>query len=43
MDVIGFLFVSLGISTVQHYDSLDSRRECINSEAGFISQNGDRV
>jgi hypothetical protein len=35
MDVIGFLFVSLGSSTVQLHDSLDSRRACACSEAGF--------
>jgi hypothetical protein len=40
MDVIGFLCVSLGSSTVQLHDSLCSRRAC--SEAGFSSQNGDR-
>jgi hypothetical protein len=37
MDVIGFLCVSLGSSTVQLHDSLGSR--C--SKAGFSSQNGD--
>jgi hypothetical protein len=41
MDVIGFLFVSLGSSTVQFHESLGSRCAC--SEAGFSSQNGDRV
>jgi hypothetical protein len=41
MDVIGFLCVSLGSSTVQLYDSLGSRRACSCSEASFSSQNGD--
>jgi hypothetical protein len=41
MDVIGFLCVSLGTSTVQFHDSLGSRCECTWSEAGFSSQNGD--
>jgi hypothetical protein len=39
MDVIGFLCVSLGSSTVQLHDSLGSRRACSCSEAGFSSQN----
>jgi hypothetical protein len=43
MDVIGFLCVSLGSSTIQLRDSLDSRRECTCLEAGFDSQNGDRA
>jgi hypothetical protein len=43
MDVIGFLCVSLVWSTVQLHDSSGSRRACICSEAGFSSQNGDRV
>jgi hypothetical protein len=43
MDVIGFLCVSLGSSTVQLHDSLDSRRVCACSEADFSSQNGDRA
>jgi hypothetical protein len=43
MDVIGFLCVSLGSSTVQFQDSLGSRRACACLEAGFSSQNGDRV
>jgi hypothetical protein len=43
MDVIGFLCVSLGSSTVQLHDSLGSRRACTYSEADFSSQNGDRV
>jgi hypothetical protein len=41
MDVIGSLCVSLGSSTAQLHDILGSRRAC--SEAGFSSQNGDRV
>jgi hypothetical protein len=43
MDVIGFTCVSLGSSTVQLHDILGSRRACACSEAGFSSQNGDRV
>jgi uncharacterized membrane protein len=43
LDVIGFLCVSLGSSTVQLHDSLGSRRTCAYSEAGFSSQNGDRI
>jgi hypothetical protein len=43
MDVIGFLFVSLGSSTVLLHDNLNRRRACSCSEAGFSSQNGDRV
>jgi hypothetical protein len=43
MDVIGFVCVSLGNSTVQLYDSLGSRRACACSEAGFSSKNGDRA
>jgi hypothetical protein len=39
MDVIGFLYVSLGSSTVQLHDSLGSRRAYTCSEAGFSSQN----
>jgi hypothetical protein len=41
MDVIGFLYVSLGSSTVELYDSVGSRRAYACSEAGFSSQNGD--
>jgi hypothetical protein len=41
MEVIGFLCISLGSSTVQLHDSLGSRRACACSEAGFRSQNGD--
>jgi hypothetical protein len=40
MDVIGFLCVSLGSSTVQLHYSLGSRCACVCSEAGFSSQNG---
>jgi hypothetical protein len=43
MDVTGFLFVSLGSSTVQLDERLGSRRTCSRSEAGFSSQNGDRI
>jgi hypothetical protein len=35
--------LSLRSSTVQHHDSLGSRRACSCSETGFSSQNGDRV
>jgi hypothetical protein len=38
MDVIGFLCVSLGSSTVQLHDSLGSRHTCAQSEAGFSSR-----
>jgi hypothetical protein len=41
MDVIRFVCVSLGSSTVQLHDSLGSRRACACSEAGVSSQNGD--
>jgi hypothetical protein len=43
MDVIGFLYVILGSSTVQLHDSRGSRCACECSEAGFGSQNGDRT
>jgi hypothetical protein len=43
MDVICFLCVSLGSSTVQLHDTLDSRRAFTGSEVGFSSQNGDRA
>jgi hypothetical protein len=43
MDVIGFLCVSVGSSTVQLHDNLGSRRACTCSEAGFSSRNGDRA
>jgi hypothetical protein len=42
MYVIGFLYVSLGSSTVQLHGSVGSRRACACSEAGFNSQNRDR-
>jgi hypothetical protein len=38
MDVIGFLCVSLGSSTVQLHDRLSSRRACACSEACFSSE-----
>jgi hypothetical protein len=38
---MGFLCVSLRSSTIQLYDSLDSRRACACSVAAFSSQNGD--
>jgi hypothetical protein len=41
MDVIGFLCVSLGSSTVQLHDSV--RSACVCSETGFCSQNGERA
>jgi hypothetical protein len=41
MDVIGFVRVSLGSSTVQLHNSLGSRCACACTEAGFGSQNGD--
>jgi hypothetical protein len=43
MDVIGFLCVSLGSSTVQLHDSLGSRSAYARSEVGFSCQNGDRA
>jgi hypothetical protein len=43
MDVIGFLCVSLGSSTVKLHDSIGSTHACACSEAGFSSQNGDRA
>jgi hypothetical protein len=43
MDVISFLYVSLGSSTVQLCDSLGSKRTCSCSEAGFGTQNGNRA
>jgi hypothetical protein len=43
MDVIGFLCISLDSSTVQVHDNLGSRHACACSEAGFSSQNDDRV
>jgi hypothetical protein len=41
VDVIGFLCVSLGSSTVQLHDSLCSRRVCACS--GFSGRNGNRA
>jgi hypothetical protein len=41
MDVIGFLCLSLGNSTVQLLDGLGSRRACAYSEAGFSSQSSE--
>jgi hypothetical protein len=38
MDVMCFVCVSLGSSTVQVHDSLGSRRACACSEASFCSQ-----
>jgi hypothetical protein len=38
MDVIGFIYVPLGSSTVQLHDSLGSRYACSCSEAGFSSR-----
>jgi hypothetical protein len=43
MDVIGFLCVSLGSSTVQLHDSLGIRRTWACSKAGFSSQNDDHA
>jgi hypothetical protein len=43
MDVIDFLYVSLGSSTVQLRDSLGNGRACAVSVDGFSSQNGDRA
>jgi hypothetical protein len=41
MDVVGFLCVSLGGSTVQLHDRLGSRRACAFLEAHLSSQIGD--
>jgi hypothetical protein len=43
VDVIGFLCLSLGSSTVQLHDNLGSICACSCSEAGFSSQNGNRA
>jgi hypothetical protein len=43
MYVVCFLYVSLDTSTGQLHDSLASRHACACSEAGFGSQNGDRL
>jgi hypothetical protein len=40
MDVIGFLFLSIGSITVQLHDNLGSKRARANSESRFGSQNG---
>jgi hypothetical protein len=42
MEIIGFLYASLGSSTIQFHDILGSRRACACSEAGFGSENGVR-
>jgi hypothetical protein len=41
INVIGFIYVSLGSSTGQFHDNLGSRRACAFSDAGFSGQNGD--
>jgi hypothetical protein len=43
MNVIGFLCVSLGSSTVQLHDSLGTRCACSCSEAGFSSQSSNHA
>jgi hypothetical protein len=43
VDVIGFMCISLGSSTVQLYDSLGTRRACACSGDGFGSQNDGRA
>jgi hypothetical protein len=43
MDIIGFLCVLLGSSTVQLHDSLGIRCACTCSGAGFRSHNGDHA
>jgi hypothetical protein len=43
MDIIGFLCVSLGSSTVHLHGTVGSRHACTYSDAGFSSQNGDRA
>jgi hypothetical protein len=40
---LGFLYVSLGSSTVQLHDSLGIRHACACSETAFSSENGDRA
>jgi hypothetical protein len=40
MDVISFLYVSLGSSVVQLHDSVGRRRVWACSDVGFSSQNG---
>jgi hypothetical protein len=43
LDVVGFICVSQGSSTVELHNSLGSRRAYACLEAGFSSQNGDRA
>jgi hypothetical protein len=43
IDVIGFLCVSLGSSTVQLHDSLGSRQACTRLGTGFSNPNDSRV
>jgi hypothetical protein len=43
MDVIGFLCISPGSSTVHLHDSPGSKRASLCSDGGFGSQNGDRA
>jgi hypothetical protein len=43
MNVISFLCVSLGSSTVHLHDSLGSRRACACPEVRFSNQNSDYV
>jgi hypothetical protein len=43
MDVNYFLRVSPGSSTDQLRDNLGNRRACLQSEARFSGQNGDRA
>jgi hypothetical protein len=43
MDIIGFMYVSVGSSTVQVHGSLGSRSACACSEAGFNSQIDDHA
>jgi hypothetical protein len=43
MDVVGFLYVSLGGRTIQLHGNVGTRRVCACSEAYLSSENGDRV
>jgi hypothetical protein len=43
MDVMDFLYVSLGSSTAQRHNRLGSRCTCTYSEACLSSQNGNRA
>jgi hypothetical protein len=43
MDVINFLYLSLGNNKMHLHDSICSRRACASTEAGFNDQDGDRV